>query len=153
MAKASGLESVLRWRRSLERAAEQALKKAVGEVHQAKGELRAISAERRALGAGLRERLREGASSEVFQLYSPAALVGMEESAGEKMRAAEAERARAERRYAECRRDRKVIKNMLDRREVEDRMEASRREQVRVDEATMQRVVKQAADPSIGRSN
>jgi len=152
MGKASGLESVRRWRRSLERAAEMALKKAAMDVNQAKRELEGIATARRLLGVGLGERLREGASSEVFRLYSTASPDGLERNVLERLTLTEAERAQAEVHYAECRRDRKVMENMLERRGAEARMEASRREQVRVDEATMRRLKKQAAESSIGRS-
>jgi flagellar export protein FliJ len=144
MRKKTGLESVLRWRRSLERAAELALKKSFTVVKEMKHELEEIAAERQRLRAGLNTKLREGAGAEVFRLYSPAALELIEDKVREKLRLAEVERLRAEIRYAECRRDRKVIENMLARRGAEERMEASRREQVRVDEATMRRATKQA---------
>jgi len=152
MGKASGIESLLRWRGTLERAAELALKKAVVDVNHAKRELEGIEAERHGLRVALNARLREGSSTEVLQLYSGAALEAMERGVRERLRFLLAERLRAEARYAECRRDRKVIENMGKRRGAQERMEALRREQVRIDEATMRRLGKQSAESSIGRS-
>lgn len=152
MNRSSGLESLLRLRRNLERASELVLKKFVAEANQEKVELEKLSAQRRALRMALAAKLRAGLSAEEFAMYSETELEMAERRVTERLRALEVQRLAAEARYIRCRQDRKVIEKMVGQRRSEEQLEAGRREQAGVDEATLRGLRKNPTASNVGKS-
>lgn len=149
MESASGLRSLLRLRRSLERASRFALRQVLGEIRRVEHELEQIRAERGDLRRAMQASLRDGASGGELALFEESTLERTEKQTIQNLRLLQARLVEAEAHYAECRRDRQVIENMLRRREAEWQQEALRREQAQMDEATLRRMGSAAAN--IGR--
>jgi len=148
----SGLNSILRFRRSLERAAQLSLKRVVAEINLNFQERERIAGLRIGLRRSLRDRLRAGIGAEEFAMYSETTLDGVERQLNENLRVLETRRAKSEAHYVQCRQDRKVIENMVSRRLAEARIASARREQTQIDESTLQRMGIGAAASSVSKS-
>jgi flagellar export protein FliJ len=135
----SGLESLLRLRKGFERAARLELRRIHSEIIRAKAELERIDAERHELQVQLAGTLKRGFSAAEFAMYSVVSFEMQEQAVKKQLMKLEELRGQAERKYEECRRERKVMENMIERRRREYEKEAGHREQRAADDATLRR--------------
>lgn len=136
----AGLKSLLRLRESLERAARLELQQVCGEISRQKLELERIVEERCGVRAQLSGRLKKGLAAADFGMYSVKPLEVQEESTKTLVAKLETLKVQAEKKYGECRRERKVLEKMIERRRREYRMETERRAQRVTDDATLRRM-------------
>jgi len=148
----SGLNSVLRWRRSLQRAAQLSLNRVIAEINLNIQEQQRTECQRVELRRALRDGLQKSIGSEEFAMYSEVAIDRVERCLKETLQLLEGQREEAEAHYAERRQDRKVIENVVSRCREEERMESTRREQVEIDEATLRRATIPTTESSIDKS-
>jgi flagellar export protein FliJ len=136
----SGLESLLRLRQGFERAARVALQRVFAEINETQFRLEKVIEERRRVRTQLAGQLRKGLAAGDFVMYSVKPLEGQEAAMRKMLTQLEEVRVKAEQKYAECRRERKLMENMIARKREEYRQEAERREQRLTDEATLRRM-------------
>jgi len=92
------------------------------------------------------QRLRSGAQSQEFRLDSVAAFEIEERQLKQRLQQLEKERRVAENKFLHARREREIAENAIKLQQAAYEVERSRREQMRIDDETLQRRVRQSSE-------
>jgi flagellar export protein FliJ len=139
MGRGKGVESLYRLKQGLERAARLELQRVNAEIMRTEEMLQTLAGERRSERRKLAETLAAGIRGADLLLYSEAALEAQEKVGFAKLRELRQLAAQAEGKYSECHRERKILENVLERRNQQMEKDGARREQNATDGDTLRR--------------